>query len=176
MNTFFRIIGDPLIFSGLMLAQSSAPMPTAPHEWTGLLVAAGCSPESSADRMSDMSTSGKTTSPHETNTDYEQRVNQADRTNQSNAAEATGMGESWNDAQQVAKQMPNSCRITTATTAFALRLRDGRLVNFGNAGNAQILQQLRSNSRIAAHQMKIFRVTVKGEIQGQMMTLDSIRL
>jgi hypothetical protein len=70
--------------------------------------------------------------------------------------------------------MPDACRITTATSNFALRTPDGRVYVFDDASNARIREQL--NGRVAAHEMKIFRVVVRGNLQGQTLTLDSIQL
>lgn len=206
------MIAAPLLYSGLLLGQDNSPATTARstpqnattqtgmRSWTGLLVASGCNATgmessrntASADRMSDATTAKKTSSPHETNTTYEQRVSEADRNSTSKSAASTGMpkttgseastpteqsseDQGWAHAQEVASQMPDSCRITTGTTAYALRLHDGRIVRFDDASNAKIQQQLQSVGRLA-HQKKIFRVVVKGTMEGDTISLDSIRI
>ena len=84
-------------------------------------------------------------------------------------------GNGWARAQRVASQMPDSCRITTSTSTFALRLRDGRMVRFDDASNAKIQQQLQSRGNLE-HSKKIFRVVVKGNMQGDTIALDSIQM
>jgi hypothetical protein len=211
------MVAAPLLYSGLLLGQDNLPATTATstpqngttqngttqtgmRSWTGLLVASACNATgmessratTSADRMSDATMAKKTSSPHETNTTYEQKVNEADRNSTSQSAASTGMpkttgseastpseqpsgDQGWARAQEVANQMPDSCRITTGTTAYALRLRDGRTVRFDDASNSRIQQQLQSGGRLA-HQKKIFRVVVKGTMEGDTISLDSIRI
>ena len=243
------------------MSQSTSQM-TGGQSWTGLLVAAECNAASgstssshmqsgSADRIADETSSMRTTTPkHETNTTYEQSVNQADRnstastaasqtqtsnTQTSNSSTAnetsdqtmsrrtnernnpqtsraqtsdnqtandmsnetmsrrtsdrngnqrstTQMAQNmntqdtgWQEAQRVAGNMPDSCRITENTTSYALRLPDGRVMRFDDASNTKIRQQLQSTDRVKG-QMKIFRVVVKGTASGDTISLDSIQI
>lgn len=79
------------------------------------------------------------------------------------------------DETTVAKNMDNSCRIGAQTTAFSLRLSDGRLVRFDEASNARIAQQLQSGDRLK-HKTKIFRAKVKGSMQGDTISIDNLKI
>ena len=90
--------------------------------------------------------------------------------NQSNNSQDNG----WAQAQEVARQMPDTCRIRQTTSSFALRTPDGQVYVFDEASNNRIQQQL--NGHVTSGQMKIFRVVVRGNLQGNTITLDSIQL
>ncbi len=199
------------------------------ERWTGLLVAAGCNAgetiqqnlaQTPADRASNMTMPRRTTTDRETNTTYEQRVDQADRNTVSSSAANTNdkmdkttadygaedvkkysgwsdwrnantnttsnntagrqtAGEpsmsGWEAAQNVARQLPASCRIGASTSAFALRLKDGRVATFDDAGNAKIQQKLQSRGN-QTDEMKIYRVIVNGNMRGGTITLNSIQM
>lgn len=177
---------------------------------------------SNADRIANPTMAKKTSPTNESNTTYEQSVDQSDRNrvassaaqsnsqmnrsrmNSSEAGEAdraipnrtseqdmnsrgtpqdmsmnTGQSSDdaqWARAQQIASAMPNSCRISTGTTSYALRMADGTLVRFDDASNTKIQQQLQQSGRFSTHQMKIYRVVVKGTLQGDTISLDSIQI
>jgi hypothetical protein len=90
--------------------------------------------------------------------------------NQSNNSQDNG----WAQAQEVARQMPDTCRIRQTTSSFALRTPDGQVYVFDEASNNRIQQQL--GGHVTSGQMKIFRVVVRGNLQGNTITLDSIQL
>lgn len=81
----------------------------------------------------------------------------------------------WQEAQRVAGNMPDSCRISDNTTSYSLRLPDGRVMHFDDASNTKIRQQLQSTDRVKG-QRKIFRVVVKGTASGDTISLDSIQI
>jgi len=184
------IFGTALLWSGAVIAQTSTPSPG--NSWTGLLVAGMCdAPVASmhktgdADRVADVTSARKTTPENEATTTYEETAIQADRNSVApNAASSTTprgtptdtkpSTSGWSQAQQVANQMPDSCRITNSTTTFALRTRDGQVYHFDEAGNARIRQQM--SGHITGAQRKIFRVVVKGSLQGSTISLDSLSL
>jgi hypothetical protein len=75
----------------------------------------------------------------------------------------------------LAKGMDASCRISQATSAFALRLDDGSMVKFDDASNSKIAQQLQSGDRLQ-HKSKIFRANIKGSLKGGAISADSIQM
>ncbi len=225
MKTVLIAMAAPVLCSGLMFGQNNN-MQSGMRKgqtWTGLLVAAGCdggsvnqsSMQSSADRTTNMTMPQRTTTERETNTTYEQRVNQADRNTVSSSATNTNdhmdkttedygaedvkkysgwkdwtnpppniasnstAGQAglqgWEAAQNIAQQMPASCRITASTTSFALRLKDGRVATFDSASNAKIEQKLRSRGGPGS-QTKIYGVIATGDMQHGVITLNSIQL
>jgi len=153
MRILVTVVGATLLCSGLVRAQGT-------KTWTGVLVAANCD-SNSADRVSDM-TAPKKASAHETNTTYEEGVNQSDRNSvSSSAATATPPPAAASD----------NCRLSDATSSYALRLADGRTLRFDDAGNAKIRQRLQS-----MRQMKTVRIEVKGKMQGDTLKVDSIHI
>lgn len=94
-------------------------------------------------------------------------VKEADRT-------ASNMTSGRSDSDS-AKGMDGSCRIGQNTSAFALRLADGKLVQFDEASNSKISQQLKSGDRLQ-HKTKIFRAKVKGSLQNGAISADSIQM
>ena len=190
MRTMSLIFGTALVWSGAVIAQPSTP--AQGNSWTGLLVAGMCdAPVASvhktgeADRISDVTSARKTTPENEAATTYEEAAIQADRNSVApNAASSTTprgtptdtkpSTSGWSQAEQVAGQMPDSCRITSTTTTFALRTRDGQVYHFDDAGNAQIRQQV--SGHITGAHRKIFRVVVKGNLQGNKITVESLSL
>lgn len=77
------------------------------------------------------------------------------------------------DRKPDANHLDASCRIGQHTSAFALLLDDGKLVRFDEAGNSTIVQQLQSQDRVA-HKTKIFRAKVKGGLQNDLLSVDSL--
>ena len=153
MRILVTVVGTTLLCSGLVRAQGT-------KTWTGVLVAASCD-ANSADRVSDM-TAAKKTSAHETNTTYEEGVNQSDRNAvSSSAASAT---------PPATASGTDDCRLSDATSSYALRLPDGRVLRFDDAGNAKIRQRLQSK------QVKAVRIEVKGKMQGDTLKVDSIHI
>lgn len=71
--------------------------------------------------------------------------------------------------------MDRSCYIGQSTNAFALKLKDGRMVRFDDASNAKIAQQLQSGDRLG-DKVKTFRATVKGSMHADTITIDSIKM
>jgi hypothetical protein len=71
--------------------------------------------------------------------------------------------------------LDNSCRISSQTTAFALRLEDGRVVRFDDASNSKIATQLQSGDRLA-HKTKVFRANVRGSMQGDTISADTVEM
>jgi hypothetical protein len=153
MRTLVTVVGATLLCSGPVRAQGT-------QTWTGVLVAATCE-TNSADRVSDM-TAAKKTSAHETSTTYEESVNQSDRNSVSSSAASS--------TAPPAGAHADNCRISDSTSSYALRLADGRLLRFDDAGNAKIRQRLQSK------QTKTGRVDVKGKMQGDTIKLDSIHI
>lgn len=186
MNRVFVYLGSTLLGCGLLIAQDNMPAqtPSNSQSWTGLLVASTCpaNTAANANNMSDM-TAKKTASAHETNTTYEQSVDQSDR-NSTSSSSAQPMNrttassnddQGWANARQVAAQMPKSCKITSDTSSYQLRLSDGRMVPFDQASNTKIHDLLQSGGRLN-HQMKVFRVVVKGTMPGDEIVIDTIKM
>lgn len=154
MRILVNVVGATLLWSGLVQAQAT-------RTWTGILVAATCD-SNSADRVSDL-TATKKASSHETNTTYEEGVNQSDRNSvSSSAATAT---------PTAAAPGPDNCRLSDTTSSYALRLADGRLLRFDEAGNTKIRQRLQSKPVKGVH------IEVKGKMQGDgIIKVDSIHI
>jgi hypothetical protein len=93
---------------------------------------------------------------------------------QSNTADRSKSGMDA-DRAKTNGSVDRSCYIGQSTTAFALKLKDGRIVNFDDASNGKIAQQLQSGDRLQ-NKVKIFRATVKGAMQGDTITVDSIQM
>ena len=153
MRILVTVVGATLLCSGLVRAQAT-------KTWTGILVAASCD-SNSADRMSDL-TATKKASAHETNTTYEEGVNQSDRNSVSSSAATASPTATAAGA--------DNCRLSDATSSYALRLADGRLLRFDEAGNAKIHQRLQSK------QLKTVHIEVKGKMQGETIKVDSIHI
>lgn len=79
------------------------------------------------------------------------------------------------NSDRSASSMDKSCYIGQSTTAFALKLKDGRMLRFDDASNAKIAQQLQSGDRLTS-KIKIFRATVKGSMQGDTIVVDSVQM
>lgn len=75
----------------------------------------------------------------------------------------------------VVRSLDASCRITSSTQAYALRMDDGRIVRFDEASNAKIQQQLQSGDRLS-HKSKIFRVKVNGSMQGDTIQATDVQI
>lgn len=88
---------------------------------------------------------------------------------------ANGRSQSGMDADRANNAMDRSCYIGQGTSAFALKLKDGRTVRFDDASNAKIAQQLQSRDRLK-DKVKTFRATVKGTMQGDVITVQSIQM
>lgn len=174
------------------------------QSWSGLLVAAGCQASGSAPHggkatgaTGDMARSTPTVSSREQNRTFEQQANQADRSPASTNTRAQAR-EKMNATDQV-KTPPvdsvdtrgsapldgpalgsanvgtdPSCRISDQTTAFALRLSDGRLVRFDDASNTRIAKQLQSGGRNKKN--KTYRAKVKGTMSGETIGLESLHI
>ena len=145
-------------------------------------------------------------SPRERNTTYEQTQNQADRGSTGTAdradsrksSEATAATsdlknstpetannnssnmalkneDAWIAAEKIAGNMDKACHISSQTTSFALRLPDGRMIPFHEASNSKIASQIQSTNRLG-DKTKIFRVIVTGSMQGDRISLESLKL
>ena len=145
-------------------------------------------------------------SPREQNTTYEQTQNQpdrrstgtADRADTRKSSEATSATsdlknstpetannnssntalkneDAWIAAEKIAGNMDKTCHISSQTTSFALRLPDGRMIPFSEASNSKIASQIQSTNRLG-DKTKIFRVIVTGSMQGDRITLESLKL
>lgn len=165
------------------------------QSWSGILVAAGCQTSMHAKKMpaaGDMPRSSPTSVGQ--NSTYEQQQNQADRVNRKNPLNATDVvttpkvdsvdtrgsapldgNTMTTDDPSLAKTLDSSCRIGTGTSAFALRLNDGKLVKFDEASNAKISQQVQTGDRLK-HKTKVFRAKVQGKMEGDSIRLDSIKM
>ena len=158
MRILVTFLGATLLWSGLGNAQGA-------KSWSGILVAANCD-ATSADRTSDL-TAAKKTSAHETNTTYEEGVNQSDRNAVSSSAAAP--------SSPATTAGVDNCRLSDTTSSYALRLPDGRTVRFDDAGNAKIRQRLQSTGR-RSQETKNLRIEVKGKMQGETIKVDSIHI
>jgi hypothetical protein len=145
MRTLVTFVAATLLCSGLVRAQST-------KTWTGVLVAASCDARS-ADRISDV-TAAKKASAHETNTTYEEGVNQSDRNAVSSSAATANP----------------PATAASADNCYALRLPDGRVLRFDDDGNAKI------RHRVQSKPMKTVRIEVKGKMQGDTIKVDSIHI
>ena len=137
-------------------------------------------------------------STRERNTTYEQTQNQADRADTRKSSEATSATsdlknstpetannnssntalkneDAWIAAEKIAGNMDKTCHISSQTTSFALRLPDGRIIPFSEASNSKIASQIQSTNRLA-DKTKIFRVIVAGSMQGDRISLESLKL
>ena len=140
----------------------------------------------------------------ERNTTYEDTLNQADRgtpmPDRTGARKTPGAAEStsnmknstpetanvndsnrvasedaWLNAQKTAASLDNSCQIGNKTASFALRLPDGRMIPFDDASNRKIGNQIQSTNRLG-NMTKIFRVVVQGTMEGDRISMDSIKI
>ncbi len=74
-----------------------------------------------------------------------------------------------------AQNWDKSCFISTNSSSFALQLQDGRRVNIDAAGNSKISSQLQSTGRVSS-KSKVFRVRVKGSMEGDTLHLTDIQI
>ncbi len=80
----------------------------------------------------------------------------------------------WMQAKTQAAGLGSACRVGSDTTSYSLMMPDGRLIPFDSASNQKIADRLRS--RFPRKSTKIFRVVVKGTMQGDTITLDSLQI
>jgi hypothetical protein len=78
----------------------------------------------------------------------------------------------------VGKEIADACRITAASTSFALVPFDGRIVKFDGKGNAQVLEamQHKSTRKADKKQAGIPAVTVVGVMEGDLLIVHSVQL
>ena len=112
----------------------------------------------------------KTPASNEGPSDMKNSTPETANTNASNMAVNDGSM----DAERVVATH-KSCQISNQTASFALRLRDGRLIPFDDASNSKIASQLQSTNRLG-DKTKVFRVVVKGALQSDRISLDSIKI
>jgi hypothetical protein len=99
--------------------------------------------------------------------------NPSDQT--TDASANAGASSKMDHGKMTAKNMDDSCRISSTTTTFALRLKDGSIVRFDDASNAKIAQQLQSGNRLK-DKSKLFHTKVKGSMNGDVITIESIQI
>lgn len=87
---------------------------------------------------------------------------------------ATEPSSSGRDDRAVAASLAPACRIGAKTSSFALRLDNGSIVPFDDASNAKISQLLAGSDRLS-HKTKTFRAVVKGSMNANTISADSIR-
>jgi hypothetical protein len=92
-----------------------------------------------------------------------------------NTAKNNSTGDDMDRDRATVAGLDNSCRISSQTTAFALRLEDGRVVRFDDASNSKIASQLQSGDRLA-HKTKVFRANVRGSMQGDTISADTVEM
>ncbi len=80
----------------------------------------------------------------------------------------------WMQAKAQAAGLGSSCRISQDTTSYSLMMPDGRLTPFDSASNQKIADRLRN--RFPRKSTKIFRVVVKGTMQGDTITLETLQI
>jgi hypothetical protein len=205
MKIFLTTLAAVLLASALVMAQDTSAANSSSTDrssWTGLLVTAAC-PRDSGTPMSatkDM----RTTATPARRTDRGASVDQAvpaltDRVttppvddkgtrgsatasnpptgtkDQENSADRSKSESATNSAGSNTGGMDKNCYIGQSTNAFALKLKDGRMMRFDDVSNAKIAHQLQSGDRLV-NKIKIFRATVKGSTQGDTITVDSIQM
>lgn len=95
---------------------------------------------------------------------------------QSNAADRSKAGNTAaGDMAADHNGLDRSCYIGQNTNAFALRLKDGRMVRLDDPSNQKVVQQLKSGDRLQ-DKVKTFRATVKGTMQADTITVESIKM
>jgi hypothetical protein len=68
-----------------------------------------------------------------------------------------------------------SCFISPTSSAFVLKLQDGRMVKIDDAGNARISLQLQSTGRVSSMN-KVFRVKITGSMEGETLRITDIQM
>lgn len=178
--------------ANLLWAQHSADY--TGQSWVGLLVPAGCDKTagnkanpSRANRESDLTVNGRTTTP---------AVDRSGTRGQSTALDPTANPPSskgvmpqtgdvlagaaatdpqWSTARKQARAMGEQCKVQPTTNRFALLLPDGRTLAFDDLANQAILKQMPSMPASGKND-RVFRVYVTGKLQGGIIALDSIRM
>lgn len=134
-----------------------------------------------ADRNSTTSSSATATSSNRTmnntssNSTSSNSANSAEVARNNNSGQSSVQDQRWEHAQRVAHNLPDSCRISDNTSSFALLMPGGRLVRLDDASNTKVRQELQSSDRVKSGK-KIFRVVVKGTLQGDTLSMDSIQM
>ncbi len=175
----------------LVAQQASSPNKAARtsyagQTWVGLLVAASCpapAESSRAMKQSELTVTDRVTTPSvdSAGTRGNSTANAStsgEPTTRRNvpltgdiAAAKTGADAGWQRAKRQAAALAPACRVSTATTQFALLLPDGRVLHFDDLANSGIAKQLPAVSG-----NKIYRVQVVGKIENNTIALDSIQI
>ncbi len=164
------------------------------HSWVGLLTSADCAggkkitPKSAADKASDLTTSGRTTTPavDASGTRGSATAGQSNtqptthdslpRTGDINSTAKPAVEDpDWGTAKKQAAGLAAGCAVTPETHAFSLLLPDGRSVRFDDVANGAIAKQLKDRSNPGS-KPELLRVRVAGKMQNGKIALDSIRM
>jgi hypothetical protein len=150
---------------------------------TGILVAAGCTDLNSPTAFN---TSNQTNENSQYGQAYTNTAQTENPTNNQNNVESgtmnnmgytgqTNNGYAANMNNKTGRQWARSCFISPSTTAFVLKLKDGRILSFDSGSDSQIVSQLQSSNRVQ-NMDKIFRARVKGNVDGDVIHLTSIKM
>ena len=146
-----------------------------------------------ADRMDSSRTSSSASSRTESrrSSDTSETPRSTDTTGQASrsttgsmdrSASSSGMG---SDMGRKMKSLDRSCGISDTTTQYGVIVHD-RVLKLDDAGNAKVAQEIRSNpdfgrassgefAQAANDNKKIYRVTVTGSMENDMLHVDSIK-
>jgi hypothetical protein len=125
--------------------------------------------------VDDKGTRGSATPNNPPPTGMKDQANSADRSKNEQAMNSDRDKSRLDSDGSNTSGMDKNCYIGQSTSAFALKLKDGRMVRFDDASNAKIAQQLQSGDRLV-NKIKVFRATVKGSMPGDTITVDSIQM
>ncbi len=181
------------VFSmGVLLAQQtgvpnkSTQTSYSGQTWVGLLVAASCpapAESSRAMKQSELTVTDRVTTPSvdASGTRGNSKVNASPPSEPATRRDVPLTGDigavktvadpGWQQAKRQARALAPGCRVSAATSQFALLLPNGRLLRFDDLANAGIVKQLPP-----AAEKKIYRVQVVGKIENNAIALDSIQI
>ena len=155
------------------------------HQWTGLLVPAGC--ESGSKRAEDeaaITTSGRTTTPAIDESGTRGQAGEMDRTDRTHGrSESPRLGDvlndnvkstdsEWADARKQAKSLGAACRLTPGVDRFALVLPNGRVLPLDDAANVTVSKRVSG----ALPKATIIRVHVAGKLRDGKISVDTIQM
>jgi hypothetical protein len=91
------------------------------------------------------------------------------------SASSTGSTGNSKDSNAAASSA-GSCSVTTSTTQFALKTKDGNTVRFDDVGNARVQEAMKTHKKWSdsATASKAIRVKANGVLNGDKLTVMSI--